>query len=114
MADKYLTFRIASTNQINHASTNGTLTITGPFDVGFGFVMVHSTVGKSHFAAEGARLDSPKPENKSTVFTVSIKEKVPPQTYYLKFQDLNSLNWDSNVKGSINLSDLAVVEHLPV
>jgi hypothetical protein len=74
----------------------------------------NSTVGKSHFAAEGARLDSPKPENKSTVFTVSIKEKVPPQTYYLKFQDLNSLNWDSNVKGSINLSDLAVVEHLPV
>jgi hypothetical protein len=43
MADKYLTFRIASTNQINPASTNGTLTITGPFDVGFGFVMVHIT-----------------------------------------------------------------------
>jgi hypothetical protein len=107
MPAKYLTF------QIDSASKTGTLTITGTFDVDFGFTLEHQSVGRSHFAAQGARLSKSNPDDEKPVFTVSIKDKVPKQRYHLKFDDSMTRRFDIAIEGSIELSELAVVEFLP-
>lgn len=106
MPDMYLTFRI------NSSSKGGTLTITGRFDLEFGFTLEQDRNGSNRFAAEGARLYKPKPDQGEVVFCVSSKGRVSMERYNLRFEDDNDTQYNVHVEGTVQLSVLEVADQI--